>query len=77
MTHDYVMDNLMILGTVNSVVDQILALQADIGDFGEIVDAGMDWVDSVLAKRSMTLMAEQVMPRVTAALAGNRAVAAG
>lgn len=42
MTHDYVMDNLMILGTVNSVVDQILALQADIGDFGEIVDAGMD-----------------------------------
>ncbi len=35
---------------------------------GELVYAGMDWVDETLAKRSMTLMAEQVMPRVRAAI---------
>jgi hypothetical protein len=50
------------------VVDQLLALREEIGDFGEIVYAGMDWVDPALAKRSMQLMAEQVLPRVNAAI---------
>lgn len=68
ITHDYVMDNLMICGTVQSVVDQILAFREEIGDFGELVYAGMDWVDPTLAKRSMQLMAEEVMPRVNAAI---------
>jgi hypothetical protein len=30
----------------------------------------MDWVDPRLARRSMELMATEVMPRVTAALPG-------
>jgi alkanesulfonate monooxygenase SsuD/methylene tetrahydromethanopterin reductase-like flavin-dependent oxidoreductase (luciferase family) len=63
-----VLDNCVIHGSVNKVVDQLLALREEIGDFGEIVYAGMDWVDPALAKRSMQLMAEQVMPRVNAAL---------
>ncbi|MDB5644199.1 MAG: luciferase-like protein [Hyphomicrobiales bacterium] len=69
ITVDYVLDNLVIYGTVNKVVDQILALREEVGDFGEIVYAGMDWVDPALAKRSMELMATQVMPRVNAAIA--------
>jgi alkanesulfonate monooxygenase SsuD/methylene tetrahydromethanopterin reductase-like flavin-dependent oxidoreductase (luciferase family) len=68
ITHDLVMDKLVIHGGVNKVVDQILALREEAGDFGEIVYAGMDWVDPALARRSMTLMAEQVMPRVNAAI---------
>jgi len=68
VTHDFVMDHLMLFGTVNKVVDQILALREQTGDFGEIVYAGMDWVDPALAKRSMQLMAEEVMPRVNAAI---------
>ena len=68
ITLDYVMDRLHIGGTVDSVVDQILALREVTGDFGELVYANMDWVDSALAKRSMVLMAEQVMPRVNAAI---------
>ena len=68
ITLDYVLDNCVIHGSVNKVVDQILALRQEIGDFGEIVYAGMDWVDPALAKRSMQLMAEQVMPRVNAAI---------
>jgi alkanesulfonate monooxygenase SsuD/methylene tetrahydromethanopterin reductase-like flavin-dependent oxidoreductase (luciferase family) len=74
ITHDYVMDRLVIHGTVNRVVDQLLALREEIGDFGEIVYAGMDWVDPALAKRSMELMADQVMPRVNAAI-GKQAAA--
>jgi alkanesulfonate monooxygenase SsuD/methylene tetrahydromethanopterin reductase-like flavin-dependent oxidoreductase (luciferase family) len=68
ITLDYVMDNCVIHGSVNKVVDQLLALREEIGDFGEIVYAGMDWADPALAKRSMQLMAEQVMPRVNAAI---------
>ncbi|MBV9557193.1 MAG: LLM class flavin-dependent oxidoreductase [Pseudolabrys sp.] len=68
ITHDYIMNNCVIYGSVNKVVDQILALREQTGDFGELVYAGMDWVDPALGKRSMQLMAEQVMPRVNAAI---------
>jgi alkanesulfonate monooxygenase SsuD/methylene tetrahydromethanopterin reductase-like flavin-dependent oxidoreductase (luciferase family) len=69
LTDDYMVDRLVLCGTVNSVVDQLLQLREEAGDFGEIVYAGMDWVDPALAKRSMELMATEVMPRVNKALA--------
>ncbi|HEU4352869.1 MAG TPA: LLM class flavin-dependent oxidoreductase [Burkholderiales bacterium] len=69
ITYEFVLDRLCIYGTVNKVVDQILQLRELVGDFGELVYAGMDWVDPKLAKRSMQLMAEEVMPRVNAAIA--------
>ena len=68
ITLDYVMDHCVIAGSVNKVVDSLLALREETGDFGEIVYAGMDWVDPAIAKRSMQLMAEEVMPRVNAAI---------
>jgi alkanesulfonate monooxygenase SsuD/methylene tetrahydromethanopterin reductase-like flavin-dependent oxidoreductase (luciferase family) len=68
VTLDRLLDELVICGTVNEVVDQILALREQVGDFGEIVYAGMDLVDPVLGRRSMELMAHEVMPRVNAAL---------
>ena len=69
LTPDFVLDRLVIWGTVNKVVDEILRLRERIGDFGELVYAGMDWVDPRLAQRSMELMATEVMPRVNAAIA--------
>jgi alkanesulfonate monooxygenase SsuD/methylene tetrahydromethanopterin reductase-like flavin-dependent oxidoreductase (luciferase family) len=68
VTLDRLMDELVLCGTVNEVVDQVLALREQAGDFGELVYAGMDWVDPGLAKRSMELMAMQVMPRVNDAI---------
>jgi alkanesulfonate monooxygenase SsuD/methylene tetrahydromethanopterin reductase-like flavin-dependent oxidoreductase (luciferase family) len=72
LTEDFVLDRLVIHGSVNKVVDQILALREQVGDFGELVYAGMDWVDERLARRSMELMATEVMPRVNAAIATSR-----
>ena len=69
ITLDWVMDNCVTYGSVNKVVDEILKLREQTGDFGELVYAGMDWVDPELAKRSMQLMAEEVIPRVNAATA--------
>src|SRR5829696_1200009 len=68
VTQEFVMDELVIYGTVNKVVHQILALHEKVGAFGEIVYGGMDWVEPHLAKRSMQLMTEEVMPRVNAGL---------
>jgi alkanesulfonate monooxygenase SsuD/methylene tetrahydromethanopterin reductase-like flavin-dependent oxidoreductase (luciferase family) len=68
ITEDFVMDHCVTYGTVNKVVDAILKLREETGEFGELVYAGMDWVDAQLAKRSMQLMAEEVMPRVNAAI---------
>ncbi len=72
LTDDYMVNRLVICGTVNKVVDEILALREEVGDFGELVYAGMDWVDSALAKRSMALMAHEVMPRVNRAIGATR-----
>jgi len=68
LTEDYILDNLVIHGSVDKVVDEILKLREVSGDFGEIVYAGMDWVDPALARRSMELMANEVMPRVNKAI---------
>jgi len=68
ITEDFVMDNCVFYGSVNKVVDQILVMREQTGDFGELVYAGMDWVNPKLAKRSMQLMAEEVMPRVNAVI---------
>jgi len=68
VTIERLMDELVLCGTVNDVVDRILQLREQAGDFGELVYAGMDWVDPALARRSMELMATEVMPRVNTAL---------
>jgi alkanesulfonate monooxygenase SsuD/methylene tetrahydromethanopterin reductase-like flavin-dependent oxidoreductase (luciferase family) len=68
LTTDYMVDQLVLCGTPNRVAEEILALREEAGDFGEIVYAGMDWVDPALAKRSMELMAEKVMPQVNRAI---------
>jgi len=47
-------------------------------DSGELVYAGMDWVDPQLARRSMELTAVEVMPRVNQAIGnGQRDVRGG
>jgi alkanesulfonate monooxygenase SsuD/methylene tetrahydromethanopterin reductase-like flavin-dependent oxidoreductase (luciferase family) len=68
VTVDYLLDRLVICGSVNSVVDQILAFREAVGDFGTLLYTGHDWVDAKLSRRSMELMAEKVMPAVNAAL---------
>ncbi len=74
VTFDYIFDNIVIRGSVNRVVDGILALHEKIGDFGTLLYCGKDWADAALSRRSMELMAEKVMPAVNAAI-GSRVAA--
>ena len=69
VTPQYATERLVIAGTVDSVVDQLLAFRDKVGDFGTLLYACHDWIDPALGKRSMQLMAEEVMPRLNAAIA--------
>lgn len=68
VTLPYILDTLVIRGGVSKVVEGILALHRELGGFGTLLYCGHDWTDAPLARRSMQLMAEEVMPRVNAAL---------
>ena len=68
VTLDYALDNCVIVGTPEQVTEQILALREVAGPFGTLVYAGKDWQDPQLSRRSMELMAQEVMPAVNAAI---------
>jgi alkanesulfonate monooxygenase SsuD/methylene tetrahydromethanopterin reductase-like flavin-dependent oxidoreductase (luciferase family) len=52
-------DKLIIDGTPESVADQLLAFQEEVGTFGTLLYAGKDWKDRELGRQSMILMAEK------------------
>jgi alkanesulfonate monooxygenase SsuD/methylene tetrahydromethanopterin reductase-like flavin-dependent oxidoreductase (luciferase family) len=70
VTLEGICDKLIIWGTPDSVADQLLGFQDEVGKFGTLLYAGKDWRDRELARQSMILMAEKVMPRVNAGTAG-------
>ena len=66
LTVDGVLDDLVIWGTPDKVADELMAFQDQVGPFGTLLYAGKDWTDPALARRSMVLLAEKVMPRLSA-----------
>jgi alkanesulfonate monooxygenase SsuD/methylene tetrahydromethanopterin reductase-like flavin-dependent oxidoreductase (luciferase family) len=70
VTTDSIVDRLVIAGTVEQVVEELLAFREEVGDFGTLLYCGIDWVDPRLARRSLELMAEKVLPALNRAIAG-------
>src|SRR6202171_2711437 len=68
VTLEMICDKLVIYGTPESVADQLLAFQNEVGKFGTLLYAGKDWKDRELGRQSMIMMAEKVMPRVNAGI---------
>ena len=64
VTIDGVLDDLIIWGTPDKVADELLQFHDLVGDFGTLLYAGKDWADPALAKRSMVLLAEKVLPKI-------------
>jgi alkanesulfonate monooxygenase SsuD/methylene tetrahydromethanopterin reductase-like flavin-dependent oxidoreductase (luciferase family) len=63
-----VMDKLVIWGSPKKVADDLLSFREEVGEFGTLLYAGKDWLDRDLGRRSMVLMAEQVLPALNAAI---------
>ena len=60
---DDVLDNLVIWGTPDKVADDLAEFREQVGEFSTLLYAGKDWLDPELAKRSMVLLAESVLPK--------------
>jgi alkanesulfonate monooxygenase SsuD/methylene tetrahydromethanopterin reductase-like flavin-dependent oxidoreductase (luciferase family) len=69
VTIERMVDDLVIWGTPEKVVEDLLAFREQVGDFGTLLYASHDWADKKLSIRSMELMVERVMPAVNAATA--------
>ncbi|MNC94604.1 hypothetical protein D3C83_114970 [compost metagenome] len=52
------------------MVEKLLAFRERVGPFGRLLYVGHDWAEAAAMRRSMELMAEEVMPRVNRALEG-------
>ena len=68
VTAEYMTEQLLICGTVNEVVEKLVAFREQIGPFGTLLYVGHDWADAPAMRRSMELMAGHVLPRVNRAL---------
>jgi alkanesulfonate monooxygenase SsuD/methylene tetrahydromethanopterin reductase-like flavin-dependent oxidoreductase (luciferase family) len=71
VTLDMICDKLIIHGSPAKVTDEILAFREETGDFGTLLYAGHDWRDRELARRSMILAAEKVLPAVNTAISAS------
>ncbi|OZA91635.1 MAG: hypothetical protein B7X76_01945 [Azorhizobium sp. 39-67-5] len=65
LTIEKVLDELVIWGTPDKVADDLMRFQEQTGPFGTLLYAGKDWTDPALGRRSMVLLAEQVVSRLS------------
>lgn len=66
VTLEQVMEKLVIHGSPARVADKLHGLKQETGEFGTLLYAGVDWKDPALARDSMVLMAEKVLPLMNA-----------
>jgi alkanesulfonate monooxygenase SsuD/methylene tetrahydromethanopterin reductase-like flavin-dependent oxidoreductase (luciferase family) len=64
VTTDWMLDQLVVAGTPDQVADELCSFQERVGEFGTLLYCGTDWVDADLGRRSMELMATDVMPEI-------------
>jgi alkanesulfonate monooxygenase SsuD/methylene tetrahydromethanopterin reductase-like flavin-dependent oxidoreductase (luciferase family) len=70
ITLEYLLQHQFLIGSVETVTEQLIRMQEDTGGFGTLLMEGVDYEDQKDPWfRSMQLMAEEVVPAVNAALA--------
>jgi alkanesulfonate monooxygenase SsuD/methylene tetrahydromethanopterin reductase-like flavin-dependent oxidoreductase (luciferase family) len=65
LTLEHVLDRCVICGSPEEVAERLTAFREEVGPFGTLLYAGHDWVNADLARKSMRLMAEHVLPRLS------------
>jgi alkanesulfonate monooxygenase SsuD/methylene tetrahydromethanopterin reductase-like flavin-dependent oxidoreductase (luciferase family) len=75
VTADAVVDEVVIAGSPSTVAEKLLAYRDRVGPFGTLLISAMDWegANGAVEKRSMELLARDVMPRMRNALASKAA----
>ncbi|HEV8310023.1 MAG TPA: LLM class flavin-dependent oxidoreductase [Methylomirabilota bacterium] len=65
VTIEYLLDHIWIVGDPDTVAVKLAALRADVGGFGRLLVIGHEWEPHEAWVHSMTLLTEQVAPRLT------------
>ncbi len=65
ITPEYLVDNIWIVGTVDEVEEKIRALYKHVGGFGVLLTMAHEWTPRDKWERSVSLLAKEVMPRLT------------
>ena len=63
LTEKY-LDSLVICGSQSEVTDKLIELKEKIGNFGTLLYVKVDHKDEFLAKQSLRLLSEKVLPNV-------------
>jgi len=66
VTVDAIKRGMIIAGSPRRVLEQLVALRDETGHFGTLLMAGHDWDQPKMWRRSMELLANEVMPRFSA-----------
>ena len=61
--YDYMRDN-FIYGNPDTVVEKLVSIREEVGPFGTFIVSALDFPDRELHKRSLSLIAKEVMPRL-------------
>ncbi len=64
VTTEYLLDNLWIVGGPDDVADQLRQLYEDVGGFGVLLAMGHEWAPKDQWLNSMTLLKNEVMPKL-------------
>jgi alkanesulfonate monooxygenase SsuD/methylene tetrahydromethanopterin reductase-like flavin-dependent oxidoreductase (luciferase family) len=64
VTPEYLCENIWIVGDVAEVTEKLQKLNADVGGFGTLLAIGHEWEPRDQWDRSMTLLAEKVLPKL-------------
>jgi alkanesulfonate monooxygenase SsuD/methylene tetrahydromethanopterin reductase-like flavin-dependent oxidoreductase (luciferase family) len=66
VTLEYLLDNIWIVGSPETVARKIAALGAAVGGFGTLLVIAHEWQPRAAWERSMTLLSREVLPRLEA-----------
>ena len=64
ITVEYLLNNVMIVGNPELVAQKLRSLYENVGGFGILLAMGHEWKPKDKWLRSMTLLKEEVMPRL-------------
>ena len=65
VTPEFLVDNMWIVGSVEEVTEKLRALHEAVGGFGVLLTLAHEWRPREAWERSMQLLAEEVMPRLS------------
>ena len=61
---EYIIDNIAVVGSIDTVTQKLQELYDDTGGFGTLLMNAHDWDDKDKMRRSMELMATEVIPQL-------------